>query len=178
MLHLKCPRIWLAIGVGITTLIYHPQINAQTCLATIERSTPDGTFQDNGNGTVTDSRHELMWKRCAEGQNWDDSTCIGTAATHTWEAALTTAATTSFAGYEDWRLPNIKELHTIVEVACYNPTINLTTFPNTPASLFWSSSPRYDAAGDSWALTFDNGSDYYGYGRSGGFFIRLVRGGQ
>lgn len=55
----------------------------QTCNSNIPESTPTSRFTDNGNGTVTDTKTGIMWKRCAEGQIWTGSTCSGTAAGYT-----------------------------------------------------------------------------------------------
>jgi len=62
-----------------------------------------GNFTDNGNGTITDSDTTLMW------QKEDDDT------RRTWEQAITYCEGLSLGTYSDWRLPNIKELRTIVD---------------------------------------------------------------
>lgn len=41
-----------------------------------------GHYIDNGDGTVTDTRTGLTWMRCALGQTWDGSTCVGVAGEH------------------------------------------------------------------------------------------------
>jgi len=70
-------------------------------------------FHDNGNGTITDSATGLMWMQ-------QDNT-----AGVLWEEALSYAESLSFAGFEDWRLPNAKELQSIVDY---------TRSPSTTAS--------------------------------------------
>lgn len=60
-------------------------------------------FVDNGNGTVTDNATGLMWMQADDGERRD------------WESALDYAESSEFVGYTDWRLPNIKELQSIVE---------------------------------------------------------------
>jgi hypothetical protein len=60
-------------------------------------------FVDNGDGTVTDKSSGLMWTQQTTGgaMNWQD--------------ALKYAEKLIYAGYNDWRLPNIKELQYIVD---------------------------------------------------------------
>jgi len=60
-------------------------------------------FQDNGDGTITDNATGLMWT-----QNDDGEGMI-------WEDALSYAENFEFAGYDDWRLPNAKELQSILD---------------------------------------------------------------
>ena len=151
---------------------------AQTCQsASIRASTPTARFTDNGDGTVSDTVTGLTWKRCAEGQIWDGASCSGSATALTWQAALQAGAASTFAGHSDWRLPNIKELGSIVERQCADPAINLSVFPGTTASGFWSGSPY---AGNSDYACYVN--FYYGFGTVGytvsNYDVRLVRGGQ
>lgn len=99
-------------------------------------------------GTVVDPRTGLMWKRCAEGQDFDPATASCTGAPipiPDWKTALEEAGKrTSFAGHDDWRLPNIKELFSLSDLC--NADIrkrNLTVFPPTgpaPDTVNWFSS--------------------------------------
>ncbi len=111
------------------------------CNNAIPKTTPDNAFTLHNNGTVTHNTTGLMWMRCQLGQTWDGTTCSGSSQGYTWSAALQAADSYAFSGYSDWRLPNKNELASIVERACFNPAINSTAFPNTPASYVWSSSP-------------------------------------
>jgi len=142
-------------------------------------ATPTSDFTDNGNGTVTHTKTGLMWKRCAEGQTWDGSTCTGNGTGMNWSDALTTAEGATFAGHSDWRLPNVKELYSIVETCGGGPAINQTVFPNpargyldyganpgvTPGSTFIYDAPIYHSASTSdsapsigWPITIDVGT--------------------
>jgi hypothetical protein len=58
---------------------------------------------DNGDGTITDVSTGLMWMQDDEG--------VGVV----WEDALEYAENLVFAGHDDWRLPNAKELQSIVD---------------------------------------------------------------
>jgi hypothetical protein len=153
-------------------------VSAQTCqTASIPATTPTSRFTVNSNGTVADTKTGLMWKKCSEGQSGTDCSS-GEAATYTWQQALQQAQTVNsggFAGYSDWRVPNVKELVSITEKQCVYPAINLTVFPNTPSVWwFWSSSPYADNSGDAWIVYFENGvSINDGKGSYG--YVRLVR---
>ena len=164
----------LAIGL-FTTLI--GVIRAQTCNPNIPLATPDSDFVDHGDGTVTHKKTGLMWSKCLLGQSGSDCSS-GSAGSYTWEDALNEADTAAVAGYDDWRLPNYKELASIVEEACYDPAINLTFFPHDQGSLVWSASPVADYSEGAWILHFNAGDDGWGYRGSSNVRVRLVRGGQ
>ena len=150
----------------------------QTCNYHIVFATaPLSRFVDNGNGTVTDIPSGLQWKRCSEGQTWISGTCTGSASKHTWQQALQLADTAIYASKADWRLPNIKELASIVEQACYTPAIDLAVFPNTPSEEYWSSTPQASDAKYAWHFDFYHGDDGSLYSKSTPYHVRLVRGG-
>jgi hypothetical protein len=148
--------------------------------ANVVESTPSADFTDNGNGTVTHAKTGLMWKQCAEGLS--GATCATGAATETtWSNALAAAENSSFAGFTDWRLPNLKELHSIVETCGNNPAINQNMFPAMPApafgSVFWSASSYASSPGNAWVFVFGGGGGV-GTSKASLVFSRLVRGGQ
>jgi hypothetical protein len=60
-------------------------------------------FVDNGDGTISDLATGLMWQKADDGVSRD------------WEAALKYAEGLELAGQSDWRLPNAKELQSIVD---------------------------------------------------------------
>ncbi len=162
-------------------LFYVVSSIAQDCnTEKIVAITPTERFTDHGDGTITDIKTGLMWKKCSEGQTGND--CAGGAIVrYVWKEALQRAnginLSGGFAGYKDWRLPNIKELFSIVSNQCNNPAINLSVFPNTPSKGYWSSSPHAYQSSKAWYVDFDYGESYEN-GKSNSGYIRLVRGGQ
>ncbi len=60
-------------------------------------------FADNGDETITDRATSLMWTKSDSGKPMN------------WESALKYSENLSVAGYNDWRLPNVKELQSIVD---------------------------------------------------------------
>ena len=100
-------------------------------------------FRDNGNGTVTDASTGLQWSRDDSGVGLDWAQALAWVQQKNSEAYL---------GHRDWRLPNVKELHSIVDYsrapgagnsAALDPVFWITGItneagqPDYPA--FWSS---------------------------------------
>ncbi len=169
------------INLLVLLLIFSPVITiaAQTCDPGVIPSAPNNRFQDNGDDTITDFHTGLMWQRCSMGLA--DAGCTS-AARFTWGGALSRAKYLNdiggFAGFSDWRLPNIKELRSLVEIACSNPAINESLFNLVPEWHF-SSSPSVSSPHLVWGVNFNNGistfgaRDFYSFHR----YAVLVRGG-
>lgn len=170
-------NLYFAPIVFSALLTFTQSLYAQTCRNDITPTTPTQDFTLHDDGTVTHNKTGLMWMRCALGQNWNGATCTGSGQAYIWQAALQTAEGSSFAGYGDWRLPDIKELSSIVEQACITPSINATVFPATPLNSFWSASPYAGYVNDAWYVYFPYGNDSIGY-KTDNYRVRLVRGGQ
>ena len=163
----------------LALLLWSGNAHAVPCQNNLPASNPDSVYIDHGNGTVTDTRTGLMWKRCVEGVS--GATCqTGSARTFTWANALAHAEASTFANYTDWRLPNVKELSSLVEECRVSPSINANLFPNTQSTYFWSSSPKAEWEDSSWLVNFFHGVTY-GFDRShraNPFPVRLVRDAQ
>ncbi len=125
-------------------------------------------YTDNNDGTVTDSNTGLMWQQATSDSQM------------TWEQAISWCENLELAGYSDWRLPNIKELASIVDYSTYRPAINETYFPGTMSSSYWSSTTWSYAFGTSnvWRINFEYGNDAPDSNKSNANYVRAVRGGQ
>ncbi|MDD3518625.1 MAG: DUF1566 domain-containing protein [Chromatiales bacterium] len=138
-------------------------------------------FNDNGDGTVTDDVTGLIWDKCSWGQSNDTDCSTGSASTHTWADALGVAVTANAAnykGFNDWRLPNRTELESLVDITkATDPTIDVTAFPNTPSSWYWTSTTYAPGPANAWRVLFDSGYTSAG-GKSVTSRVRLVRSGQ
>lgn len=145
--------------------------HAQTCQTdSIPATTPDSRFEIlNGGTEVKDTVTGLIWQRCSMGQQWNGSTCTGTATTHTWQHALTITKNLG----NGYRLPNIKELATILEYQCFYPTINNNIFPNTQSDYYWSSSSSFGSS--VWGIDFRRGEGNYGRNPTDQDYVRAVR---
>jgi len=125
-------------------------------------------YQDNGNGTVTDRVTELMWQQ------------TGDRAERDWDEAMGYCEKLILGGHDDWRLPEIFELETLVDYGIPNPgpTIDTSFFPNTVSSLYWSSTTRASNTDSAWYVYFDGRAAIGSSDKSDGRYARCVRGGQ
>jgi hypothetical protein len=101
-------------------------------------------FRDNGDGTITDRATGLMWMKKDSGRPMN------------WAEALAYAENLSHAGYTDWRLPNVKELQTVVDYrrapdarppAPRGPAIDPVFDVTKEESWYWSSTPFIETGG-------------------------------
>lgn len=157
--------LWMLLTCPVATLVWAGENTV------VPATTPTSDFILNDtDGTAYHIKTGLTWKRCAEGQTWNGATCTGTAGGYTWSAALQLISS-------DWRLPNLKELSSIVEQRNWSPAINTGVFPSAPLTYFWSASPYAAVSGFAWSVNFDLGNGS-AYPKGGSAAVRLVRGGQ
>lgn len=153
------------------------------CNENIRIAKPDGIYLDNGDGTVSDRETGLIWAKCALGLR-GGSCADGLASMANWKDALEltqTANIDEYLGQDDWRMPSVAELRTLVEKACYSPAINENLFPNTGSGLYWTSSPDTIYRGNAVMIEFNNGSESRGSLKAPSAQlprVRLVRGGH
>ncbi len=132
---------------------------------------------------IVDNKTGLMWLRCTYGFEWDGAnfTCTdnqGSAVT--WKGALDEVASANIGNlhsYSDWRLPNIKELASLVERKCTSLTINKNVFPGTGAVPYWSNTHRLGTT-DIRVVNFNTGVVADSVPFSDSLYFRLVRDNQ
>jgi len=124
-------------------------------------------FVDNGDGTVTDKSTGLMWQQ-------------KTAGSMTWKEAISYCEGLSLGGHDDWRLPNINELQSLLDYTRFCPAIDTSAFPDTLiSSTYWSSTTNaceYSKTFFAWAVSFENGYIVPDY-KLNNYYVRAVRGG-
>lgn len=123
----------------------------------------ENDFIDNGDGTVTDQAVGLMWAQNDSGEGMD------------WESALSYCENLQLAGYNNWRLPNAKELQYIVDYsrgpdetnsAAIDPVFNTSGITNEAGQadypFFWTGTTHEGMMGGQNAA-------YIAFGRALGF---------
>ena len=132
---------------------------------------PRFTYLNDG-AEVQDNKSGLIWKRCAEGMQWNGTTCTGKAAQYSYEKVLS-----HVQNQTGWRLPNSRELSAISDKRKTDPAIDKTAFPKTPPEHFWSTSPSFHAETYMLVVSFGGGGVYESSPDKGNH-LRLVRDGQ
>ena len=130
---------------------------------------PEPRFNVHKNGTVTDKLTGLIWTKNSlqipNGMLWPD--------------ALTACNDLFFAGYDDWRLPNLRELHSLIDYGHYSPALPADhPFTNVQDYFYWSSTtPLFFSTTDAWAVRLGDGWVFYTV-HEYPFFVWCVRGGN
>lgn len=147
---------------GVTGFTAYPAGSLVRCVHGLQSHS---VFIDKGDDTVSDLVTDLVW------QKQDDSTV------YSWEQALIYCDGLSLGGFTDWRLPNVKELNSIVNFTV-NPAINLTYFPNTQQAYYWTSTTNANASNDAFLVAFGGGTTSGTYAKTSFHYARCVRSGH
>jgi Protein of unknown function (DUF1566) len=173
-------RLWRTAGIILALGLARP--TWADCNTHLRPTRPDSRYEVVAGAVpagseVRDKVTGLIWQRCVLGMAWQGGTCIGSAGIYGWEEALEAARTamaSAAPGAGRWRLPNVKELASLIETACTLPAINSTWFPADPGDFAWSSSPSANTPVGVWIVGFDDGRHYEGI-RGYPHRVRLVR---
>ena len=131
-------------------------------LITLASNCWSASLADNGDGTVTDFDTGLVW------QQQDDNIM------RTQGNAISYCNGLALDGKSDWRLPQIKELTSIVDYRVTDPSIDDALFPGTNLSSYWSASSFASNSADAWNVDFGFGFVFASV-KTDSRYVRCVR---
>lgn len=129
----------------IILIFANKSVANQNCKDEQEPPTSDNRYTIYTDGTAIDHQTNLIWMRCTIGRTINSNTnnCdrFSEAPKYIWKEALDLASNYTFAGHSDWRLPNIKELISLVVTSCFISSANGNIFPSLERNnaFYWSS---------------------------------------
>lgn len=128
-----------------------------------EVKTDDGGIHDKG--------HKYRWGgKTAKGDDFGEYY-------PDWNVLVNGSNTSNFCGYNDWRVPTLKELHSVIDYSRKMPTLDTIFFPNSTTWLYWTSSPVAESNEQAWAI-FLLQPVKTPRTRTDELYVRLVRGGR
>jgi hypothetical protein len=148
-------------------------------------------FTNNGDGTITDNKTGLMWEVLSNdnllGSLHDKDTV------YTWGNAFAVKIAglngTSFAGHNDWRLPNRRELESLLNLGVFTPAAyidlatacaagcTVATCSCTQPTEYWTSTTYEPSKPLAWVINFNNGDVAAQDKNATSNAVRAVRGG-
>jgi hypothetical protein len=158
-----------------STLSHGAIDKALDCTEYFSTNPTDGQYQRLENGLAQDSATGLTWYRCNAGQTWVDGQCQGDALLLSYEAAQEWAASTTLAGFDDWRVPEIDDMDGLVESDCKSPSINTRIFIGIEPEVYWSSESNFWIRSMAWSLFFYRGHYFNKQSKDDSFKFMLVR---
>ncbi len=166
-----------AFLLGATTAVSSFALGTpdQDCIEYFKTHYPVTEFSLTGSGTAIDKRTGLVWFRCNLGEFFHDGECRGVASRVGWTQAQSEASKATIAGYSDWRIPTVKELRSLVEKECVNPSINTYIFPSVQTEVYWTVEDNFFNPYLGWGVYFFNGTDFGRHSKESEYFVLLVR---
>jgi len=115
-----------------------------------------------GTETVRDTETGLTWQRAAAPRNL------------VWDGARGYCLQLSLAGFDDWRLPTVRELQSLLDVRATNPAADATAFTGLLGGEFWSSTPGVWDGSLAWTVNFSTSGTFY-RATAQDHYVRCVR---
>ena len=123
---------------------------------------PSPRYTDNGDGTITDKLTKLTW---AQDANAPGPVVCTTGVTMTWQDALDYVAclnTNSYLGFSDWRLPNRKEIRSLIDYSQTTPALPPGhPFSNVQLTIYWISTTYAEKNSSAWEINMNTGSIFF-----------------
>ncbi len=133
-------------------------------------SSPAPRFTVRGDGTVIDNLTGLMWAKDANANglmNWNEAI--------DYANDLSLGLENCSTPYTDWRLPNVKELQSLIDFGNYIPALpSGHPFTNVLGAFYWSSTTSANSTHSAWYVYLSYGHVYY-TGKAIRYYVWPVR---
>ena len=151
-----------------------------------------GMVQDNVTGLIWEMKEHMdsaadyanphdadnTYTWCDSNSNTNGGS-TGTCGANNTVEFLSALNSANFGGHNDWRLPTIKELATLVELGQSSPAIEPVFAVNSQSARYWSSTTNAQNPHYAWFVDFPyESSNGLNANKSSGYYVRAVRGGQ
>ena len=124
---------------------------------------------------VIDLKNRVEWLKCSVGQVWENENCIGDPIKITLNDAQNLTDQVSIQLGGEWRLPDKKELMSLICKVCNKAKIDESLFPETPAEIFWTSQRNWWSPKFFWSVNFFTGYTYGRFVPEKKLFVRFLR---
>jgi hypothetical protein len=127
---------------------------------------PGTRFTDNGDGTITDNLTGLMWQKSPS-----------ISSVELWADALSEISALTVGEYNDWRMPNIQELRSLLHYgeASQETWLENNGFENIASDHYWSSTTQAGVADRAFSIYMGNGTWIYGMKADNDLYYIAVR---
>ena len=130
---------------------------------------------DTGDDIITDNVTGLIWQRTLPATYAGCTGGAPTGATCAWQQSIDYCNGLIYAGQSDWRLPTRRELATLSDYGRHSPAIDVSVFPGTQSSHYWSSSSYASSTDNAWTVSSGYGSTGTS-AKTNANYVRCVRG--
>ncbi len=134
----------------------------------------DERFVDHKDGTITDTYTGLMWQTNTADLDEDGVVNLANEDVTTWRQALLYCDELTFAEHDDWRLPNVRELYSLVDHGLLSPPIH-PVFGAAPG-IYWSSTTWLFNPTRAYRVSFAMNGGVRPFQKGNLFHLRAVRG--
>ena len=128
---------------------------------------PEPRFYDNGDGTITDNLTGLMWQQDGDASGYREG-----------EQAISYCSDLTLADYDDWRLPNRKEMLSLLnfEEAYDSSWLNDSGFTDVQNDYYWSSTAVAGSSSEAWCFDMSDSETLIEQSWTSDGYVLAVRG--
>lgn len=175
----RCETATVCTGANLCTSASYPCLASSPADYSCRGQFADWPMPDQGGRVAPRYQYDadgVVVRDLVTGLMWERIIIHGQAYKRFWNASVSYCANATTGGFSDWRVPSKIEMESIVDFT-REPASDEAVFPDTPADVFWTSSPYADAtkSGYAWVVAFSSGDSQPQRQASTGCYVRCVR---